>query len=183
MLSFEYEDRMKGIPLHDEEGTRKRPHFLRVVFSKPAIDAELNKLRLREWGSARPLIGVWLDVRTAEEGYILPSGGPDGYGQSAVLVIPRSRGIPMLSNDRDENLLRFDDAPNIDFDKLNAVMPEADVLLAGTLSITTNGHWNMIWRLHTASSDKRWALKDVTFDKALKSGLTRSALALSGNDP
>jgi len=182
--SFDYEDRMKGIPLHDEEGTRKRPHFLRVSFAQPAIDAELERLDLRKWGSDRPLIGVWLNVRTASDKYTVRSDGPAGYGQRAVLMDTADLlGIPIILPAANENVLHLDDVTHFDFNKLNAALPETDALLFGNLSITTNGYWDIVWSLHTASTDRSWALQDVTFDEALKVGLTRSALTLSGNDP
>src|SRR5262245_58542317 len=52
--TFEYEDRMKNIPVHDEQGTRQRPHFLRIRFKAAELDQELAKLGLSKW-TERPL--------------------------------------------------------------------------------------------------------------------------------
>src|SRR5690606_22939725 len=49
VASWEQEDRMKGIPIHDEQGTRDRPFYLRVVFDKAKVDGALQALGLQPW--------------------------------------------------------------------------------------------------------------------------------------
>src|SRR5262245_20655805 len=55
VADYSYEDRMKGIPIHDEQGTRDRPHFLRIRFEKARMDAAIEAARLKKWAGERPL--------------------------------------------------------------------------------------------------------------------------------
>ena len=45
--SFRYHDRMAGMPVHDEQGTRDRPYDLIVRFDVGKIDAALDSLGLK----------------------------------------------------------------------------------------------------------------------------------------
>src|ERR1700694_6196040 len=46
VVSFRYHDRMSGIPVHDEQGTRDRPYDLIVSFDAAKIEAGLRSLGL-----------------------------------------------------------------------------------------------------------------------------------------
>jgi uncharacterized protein len=47
--AFRYRDRMAGIPVHDEQGTRDRPYDLFVSFRPGDIDALLRSLGREKW--------------------------------------------------------------------------------------------------------------------------------------
>jgi hypothetical protein len=183
--AFEYEDRMKDIPVHDEQGTRDRPHFLRMKFKSEAVDDELRSLGLSRWGSDRPMLAVWLGIRTAVGAYILTSGGEDGYGQRAVLTeTAERRGVPILLPDAGAHAaVTFDDIGSEKLHKLEDASPMADALLSGVLSITETGYWTMIWRLDWKGRTRTWGMEEVSFDTALKDGLQTSALIFSGHEP
>src|SRR5688500_10874251 len=40
---FDYEDRLKDIPIHDEQGSRDRPYFLHMRFDPARLDPELQR--------------------------------------------------------------------------------------------------------------------------------------------
>jgi hypothetical protein len=65
VVDFSYEDRMKDIPVHDEQGTRERPHFLRIRFDPQKFDAAIEKTGFVKWSGKRPAVAVWLGVRDA----------------------------------------------------------------------------------------------------------------------
>ncbi len=182
VASFEYEDRMKDIPVHDEQGTRERPHFLRVVFKKDILDAEMRRLNLRKWSSNRPTIAIWLGVSTARGDYLLTSSGTNGYGQRAVLIETASRrGLPIRLPSAQKSTVHFEDVANVNIKKLKAASSGTETLLIGTLSITPDGNWDITWTLRHALDTKNWKLKNVSFDRALKNGLQIAALFLRDN--
>jgi uncharacterized protein len=179
---FDYEDRMKGIPVHDEQGTRERPHYLRVKFKKTATDAALEKLGLKKWPSDRPVLAVWLGVRTALAPYVLEDNGPNGYGQRAVLMETSARrGLPIALPTKGQDAVRFDDIASNNIAKLKRASRRADAYLVGVLSITEAGYWNIDWQLFYQNRSRMWSLHDITFDTALKNGLQTAALIFSGN--
>lgn len=181
---FEYEDRMKGIPVHDEQGTRERPHYLRVRFKKAAVDAALVKLGLKKWPSDRPVLAIWLGVRTALAPYVLEDDGPNGYGQRAVLIeTSMRRGLPIVLPSKGQNAVSFGDIVSNAAAKLKRASRRADAFLVGVLSITEAGYWNINWQLFHRNESRAWSLRDVTFDTALKNGLQTGALIFSGNKP
>ena len=182
--AFEYEDRMKDIPVHDEQGTRDRPHFLRMTFKPEAVNGALKSLGLSRWGADRPMLAVWLGIRTAVGAYILTSGGEEGYGQRAVLTeTAERRGVPILLPDAAAHVVTFDDIANKKLDKLQDASPMADALLSGVLSMTETGYWTMIWRLDWQGRTRTWRMEEVSFDTALKDGLQTAALIFAGYEP
>lgn len=182
--AFEYEDRMKDIPVHDEQGTRDRPHFLRIKFKPEAVDGALKSLDLSRWSADRPMLGVWLGIRTAVGAYVLMSEGGDGYGQRAVLTeTAQRRGVPILLPEAGANAISFGDIANEKLHKLRGASLMADAVLSGVLSITETGYWNMVWRLNWKGRTRSWRMEEVSFDTALKDGLQTSALIFSGHEP
>jgi hypothetical protein len=62
MRKYTYEDRMKHLPVRDEQGTRDRPHFLRMTADAEKTDAAIKSLGFEIW-RGRPEIGVYLTVQ------------------------------------------------------------------------------------------------------------------------
>ncbi|MGB0085813.1 MAG: DUF2066 domain-containing protein [Rhodomicrobiaceae bacterium] len=183
---FEYEDRMKGIPVHDEQGTRERPFFLRMQFNAPEMDKALAGLGLHKWGPDRPLLAVWLGVKTAVGDFVLTKTGGDGYAQRIVITeTSERRGIPVLLPDEDGGKLGvgFGDIAASNFEKIKGASAKADGWLCGVLSLTESGYWDISWRLFWQGKSHVWSKRNVTFDVALKDGLQTSALIFSGNTP
>ena len=182
---FEYEDRMKGIPVHDEQGTRERPHFLRMQFRPSAIDEALKELGLPKWGADRPVIAVWLGVETASDRYVLHASGPEGYGQRAVLLeTSQRRGVPIMLPvvPGPGSMITFETITESDLEGLRLASLESDALMVGVLSLGQGGYWDMEWRFHWQEQTRSWRTEGVTFDLALRDGLQRAALVLSGRN-
>lgn len=179
--TFEYEDRMKDIPVHDEQGTRERPHFLRVTFSRTAIDDALQRLGIAEWPPNRPVVAVWLGVETAQGHFILTDSGPEGYGQRAVLTETASRlGLPIVLPSAARGTVDFDQIATDRISSLRAAAPQADSHLVGRLTVRGDGYWDIAWTFHAPRDVRRWSLSQATFDAALKQGLANAAGTLSG---
>jgi len=180
--SFEYEDRMKGIPVHDEQGTRERPHFLRINFKPEEIEKELKRLNLARWSTDRPILAVWLGVEAANGRYVLEASGYRGFGQRSVIVeTAERRGIPIvLPSGHDAAMhVDFDNIENKNIQKLKATAPSVDAVLCGVLSVNENGYWNMDWVFAWKDRSQTWSLQNVSFDTALKDGLHTYAEILS----
>jgi hypothetical protein len=182
---FEYEDRMKDIPVHDEQGTRERPHFLRIRFKPAEVDRALDQLGLSKWAADRPVIGVWLGVETANDRYVLHANGPEGYGQRAVLVEASQRnGVPVVlpEGEGPEDSIILDAIAEGDLDRLKSFSKGAEALLVGTLSLGDGGFWDINWKFRWREKSRAWRMEGITFDTALKAGVQNAALILSGND-
>ncbi|MGD9806754.1 MAG: DUF2066 domain-containing protein [Hyphomicrobiaceae bacterium] len=181
VMSHEYEDRMKDIPVHDEQGTRERPHFLRVTFSKAAIDAELRRLGIAQWNADRPLVAVWLAIETSASRFVLIGSGPDGYGQRAVITEAAAKlGLPIELPGPTQSAVSVEDVANDQFATLHGAAPDADAHLVGRLAVRNDGYWDMAWIFHAPKTVHEWSLSGVTFDRALKHGLAKAAETLSG---
>jgi uncharacterized protein len=179
--AFEYEDRMKGIPLHDEQGTRERPHFLRVRFKPAEMDKVLADLGLKKW-TDRPVLAVWLGVKTAVGSYVLAKTGDDGYAQRAVVMeTSERRGIPVALPDAESSVSVAEVAAG-DLDKLQAASKPAGAWLSGVLSITDSGYWDITWRLDWEGKSRSWKREGVSFDAAIKDGMQTAALIFSGHE-
>ncbi len=180
---FEYEDRMRDIPVHDEQGTRERPHYLRVHFNPAEVDAALKRLGLEKWSSDRPVVAVWLGIRTARGDQVLTAKGPEAYGQRIVLTETAARrGLPIVLPPVGQTAVTFTDIASKQVSIMKAALPHSDAHLIGLLSIT-GGYWNIDWQLVHGDSSRRWSLRNVSFDTALKNGLETAALVFSGNAP
>jgi hypothetical protein len=178
---FEYEDRMKNLPVRDEQGTRERPHYLRMRFDAAGMDKALAALGLKKWSEDRPLLAVWVGVKTAVGNYVVTTSGDETYGQRAVLAeVAQRRGIPIRLPDAGTADTVADIAAG-DAARIKTASAGADAWLSGVLAITDSGYWDMTWRLHWKDQSRVWTLKNVSFDTAFKDGLQTAALIFSGN--
>src|SRR5258708_5494550 len=75
VASFRYHDRMSGIPVHDEQGTRDRPYDLTVSFDAAKIDAALRSLGLEPWKEPRQRLALFIGVQNGPTPYVLTSDG------------------------------------------------------------------------------------------------------------
>ena len=81
VAGFHYRDRMEGIPIHDEQGSRDRPYDLTVDFQANQIDAALRSLGREPWTAPRPRLVVFLGVRLGTATYMLARDGDHGLDQ------------------------------------------------------------------------------------------------------
>lgn len=175
-----YEDRMKDIPIHDEQGTRDRPHFLRMSFDPQKFDAALSRAGIKKWEGKRPKVAVWLGIREARERYVLSREGDKGYGQREVLKeASKLRGIPVILPAADQKDIDYNDIVKRNWSALlSASRPlGADAILYGTLEFDGNVSWNSQWVMAGGRAYAKWKLTGTTFDKALKDAIDRVMIA------
>ena len=186
VAAYEQEDRMKGMPTHDEQGTRDRPFFLRVTFDKAKIDAALHTLGLDPWPADRPTVAVWLGIRDAVLSYVLTETGERGYGQrEALRLASRRRGVPIVlptPEAVERAALTYNTIEEGDPARLSAAAAGegADAVLFGTLVYDGEGHWIIDWSFDRAGALRHWRQEHVTFDVALRGGIEGAARALAG---
>jgi uncharacterized protein len=188
VIAFAYEDRMKGIPVHDEQGTRDRPYDLTVTFDRPKIDKALSSLGRAPWMPPRPVLSVLLGVRDAMSAYVLADDGERGLGQRQALeVAAAERGISLRLPST--TLLG---AEHVSYGRLAAMAAPrlaalaqesgGEVALAGTLVWTEAARgWTARWRLFWHDREHRWQISGVSFDDAFRNGIDRAVSILSGH--
>ncbi len=190
VASFRYHDRMSGIPVHDEQGTRDRPYDLTVSFEAAKIDAALRSLGLEPWEKPRPRLALFIGVQNGPTPYLLTSDGERGLEQKLSLeAAAYKRGMSIVLPN--VSMLA---AAEVRFDRLSAIDPQrwqalgkdagGEAALVGTLYwIEQEFGWRADWRL-VSHGDHRWQIRGVTFDAAFRNAMEGSAQILSGHgDP
>jgi len=187
VTGFSYHDRMSGIPVHDEQGTRERPFDLTVTFDPAKIDAALAQLHRKPWREPRPRLAVLLGVRDATSSYVLAADGARGLGQRQSLAQTASRrGIALalpktaLLEAHHVSFARLVRAPAKRLDAL-AEASGGDAALSGTLVWTeARLGWTARWRLVWHGRERRWQVSGVSFDDAFRNAIDGAVAILSG---
>lgn len=176
IANHSYEDRLKNIPIHDEQGTRDRPHILRMSFDPQKFDTALKRAGIKKWEGKRPAVAVWIGIREARKRYVLSRDGDQGYGQREVLKdASKLRGIPVILPEDGQEEIDYNDIVKRNWSALlSASRPlGADAILYGTLEFDGNIAWNSQWVVAGGQAYAKWKLAGTTFDKALKDAIDR----------
>jgi uncharacterized protein len=188
VVSYDYRDRMQGLALHDEQGTRDRPHDLTVHFDPAKIDAALAALGSTPWRGPRPRLAVFLAIEDQQTRYVLVEDGARGLSQrQALAAVAAKRALPMVLPK--EALL---DAERLTYDALAAKAPPAlapattmaggDAALSGTLVWTEAAlGWSASWHMAAHGRDYRWGVSGVSFDDAFRNAIDGALEILSGH--
>lgn len=185
---FTYHDRMSGIPVHDEQGTRERPFDLTASFDPARTDAALRALGRAPWREPRPALALLLGVRDATAAYVLTGDGARGEGERQSLASAAAdRGLVLrLPSKRQSTAegLGYAGLDRLPATRQRAVAKALDgaALLAGRLvwSEAARG-WTARWRLSWRGKEHRWAIVGVAFDDAFRDALDHAAAILSGH--
>ena len=187
VAAFRYHDRMSGIPVHDEQGTRDRPYDLIVSFDAAKTDAALRSLGLEPWKNPRPRLALFIGVQNGPVPYVLTSEGERGleqklsleaaaYKRGMSIVLPSSSVLAAAD-------VRFDRLSAIDLQRWQALGKDAggEAALVGKLYwIEQEFGWRADWRL-VWQGDHRWQIRGVNFDAAFRNAMEGSAQILSGH--
>jgi uncharacterized protein len=188
VVSYDYHDRMQGLALHDEQGTRDRPHDLTVHFDPTKIDASLASLGSAPWTGPRPRLAVFLAIQDQQTRYVLAQDGARGLSQrQALAAVAAKRALPMVLPK--EALL---EAERLTYDALAEKAPPAlaptaktaggDAALSGTLVWTESARgWSANWHMASQGRDYRWAISGVSFDDAFRNAIDGALEILSGH--
>jgi len=187
--AYHYRDRLEGLPVNDEQGSRDRPHDLTVDFDPGSVDTVLRKLGREPWTAPRPTIVMFLSVRNDNLTYVLSGDGTRGIDQRESLAAAAwQMGMPLVlpSEARLKELGLVPETPPAampgDFDALAASgggLPLLGRLVwrKGTLG------WAAEWRLSWRGRIYQWKIRDVNFDDAFRSAMRGAAQILSGHGP
>ena len=185
---YRYRDRLEGLPIHDEQGSRDRPYDLTADFDPEKVDAALRALGREPWTAPRPTVSIFLSVQNDTTTYLLASDGSNGIDQRESLVAAAwQMGMPMVLPGQaalNEAGLTFESlaAARIrDLEKL-ASASGGNLPLLGRLvwSKGTLG-WMAEWRLAWNGRTYHWWIRDVNFDDAFRSAMRGAAQIVSGN--
>jgi uncharacterized protein len=186
--AFRYRDRMEGLPVHDEQGTRDRPYDLTVDFHPEKIDAALRSLGREPWTASRPRLVVFLAVRNGPVTYVLADDGDRGPGQrDALATASRKMGMPVALPTRAALAgagLSFETLPAADPQTLDATAKTAggDLALAGSMVFSDDVHgWIVDWHLDWQGKPYRWRIQGVNFDEAFRNAMRGAAQIISGH--
>src|SRR5215475_3870905 len=140
--TFSYRDRLEGKPVHDEQGTYDRPHFLTCRFDPQKIDSVLKTLGRKPWLGHRPRLVMVVAVRGRKNSGILSSDGafdPD-MRESLANAAQRYGLTVSLPNVAalQSNQIGIETAPMIPGDRLLRIAELAD----GELPLVGNLQWN-----------------------------------------
>lgn len=188
VAAFDYRDRMAGIPVHDEQGTRDRPFDLFVTFDRAKIDGALRSLDLKPWTAERPRVVLFLRVRDGGGTYVLAGDGERGLGQRQSLqAAAEKRGVPiLLPNSHALAAAGFTAAAGVGADLRH--LDRAAKRVGGTLALAGELQWKeqalgwaADWHLRWRGIDHRWGLEGVSFDDAFRQAMEGAEQILSGH--
>ena len=175
-----YQDRLAGVPIHDEQGTYDRPHNLICNYDRAEVDRVLDDLGSRPWLEPRPVLAVLLEVQRGGDRYWV---NRDGVRDQAM------RESFALAADRMAMEVVFPSGENLELAGLSsrdvATRAGADIPLSGTLIWSDSAlGWIVTWTLSDYVKTHRWEAQGVNFDEAFRVGIRGAAQILSGNgDP
>jgi uncharacterized protein len=187
---FAYRDFYEGRPLHDEQGSYDRPHFLTVDFKPNKIDAILQSFGKKPWLGKRPRLVIFLAVKTKTAGFALAEDSSDARAEDMRTSLKnaiRRTGLDATLPASDSLFKSALSYPTLATAGMSAMDSAArsmgfDAALAGTLTWSDDiGSWVSQWRLSAAARTVQWGVSGTSFDDAFRSGVRGTAKVLSGN--
>lgn len=186
--TFSYRDRFEGKPVHDEQGTYDRPHFLTCQFDPQKIDDLLKTLGRKPWPEPRPRLVMMLVVHGRTNSGVLSSDGafdPDMREALANAALRYGLTVRLPSAATlQSNQIGLDTAAAIPADRLSRIAKESgsDLPLVGELRWSDAAlGWVATWRLETNGRRLRWSVSGVNYDEAFRNAVRGVARVLSGN--
>jgi uncharacterized protein len=188
VLTFSYRDRLEGKPVHDEQGTYDRPHFLTCQFDPQKIDGVLKMLGRTPWLGHRPRLVMLLRVHGRANSGLLSSDGsfdPDMRGALANAAQRYGLTVNLPSAATLEgNQINIDTAESIPPDRLLRIaeLSDGELPLVGDLRWSDAAlGWVASWSLAVNGQRHRWSVSGVNYDEAFRNAVRGAARILSGN--
>ncbi len=178
--TFSYQDRLAGVPIHDEQGTYDRPHNLFCNYDHSVVDRVLNQLASQPWREPRPVVAVLMEVQRGRERFWLDRDDPRDQAMRESFALAASRMAMEVVFPSVEALA----PPSPSFDDV-ATRAGADIPLSGTLIWNDAAlGWIATWTLRDRGRTHCWEVQGVSFDEAFRVAMRGAAQILSGNgDP
>jgi uncharacterized protein len=188
VYTFSYRDRFEGKPVHDEQGTYDRPHFLTCQFDRQKIDGVLKMLGRKPWLGDRPRLAMVLVVQGRTNSGLLSRDGVFDPDMREALANAAQRygltvNLPSVAILQD-NQIDINTAEIAAADRLSkiAALSDSALPLVGDLrwSDAAPG-WVANWELAVNGRRHRWSVSGVNYDEAFRNAVRGAARVLSGN--
>jgi hypothetical protein len=182
VVSFSYVDVMAGIPIHDDQGTYDRPHYLTVHFEPAKIDQALADLGEHPWRGERPVVVPVLSMRGFGAPYLLSAEAPAEADQRASFA-ERAKEFGLESRIPTQAELARWGAIAGRLPSLPAVTGPNEVVVAGTLEFQESAPgWSGSWRMRQHGVDYIWGISGVNYDEAFRDIIRGVLRVASGHD-
>jgi len=186
--TFSYRDRLEGKPVHDEQGTYDRPHFLTCYFDPQKIDSVLKALGRKPWLGHRPRPVMLVTVHGRANSGILSSDGAFDPDMREALANAAQRygvavSLPSVAT-LQSNQVSVDTATITSGDRLLRVakMSDSELPLVGDLRWSDAAlGWVATWSLEASGRRYSWSVRGVNYDEAFRNAVRGAARVLSGN--
>ncbi|MGB8893197.1 MAG: DUF2066 domain-containing protein [Pseudolabrys sp.] len=185
--TFSYRDRLEGKPVHDEQGTYDRPHFLTCRFDPQKIDSVLKTLGRKPWLGHRPRLVMLVAVHGRTNSGILSSDGAFDPDMREALANAAQRygltvSLPSVAT-LQSNQIGIETAAIIPGDRLLRVaeLSDSELPLVGDLRWSDAAlGWIAAWSLEARGRRHRWSVSGVNYDEAFRNAVRGAARVLSG---
>lgn len=188
VASFAYHDRIWYRPVHDEQGTRDRPHDLILHFDRAKIDAALASFGAKPWIGERPTLVVFLRVDLNGYRSVIDSESEQFRPQREAWLNASSKtGLPILLPSPavlDKNRLDYEALGDASFDLLNkiALSNFGEIALRGDMRFDPKAlGWVSRWEMERGGKIRCWGSRGLGFDRAYLEALSDAAMLLSGS--
>jgi len=186
--TFSYRDRLEGKPVHDEQGTYDRPHFLICHFDPQKIGSVLKALGRKPWLGHRPRLVMLITVHGRTNSGILSADGAfDPDMREALANAARRYGLtvslPSVAT-LQSNQISVDTATITSSDRLLRIaeMSDSELPLVGDLRWSDAAlGWVATWSLDASGRRYRWSVRGVNYDEAFRNAVRGAARVLSGS--
>jgi hypothetical protein len=186
--TFSYRDRLEGKPVHDEQGTYDRPHFLTCHFDPQKIDDVLKTLGRKPWSGNRPRLVMLVVVHGRTNSGVLSSDGSFDPDMREALANAAQRygitvNLPSVTV-LQSNQISIDTAAITAGDRLSNVtaLSDSELPLVGDLQWSDAAlGWVAAWSLEESGRWHHWSVSDVNYDEAFRNVVRGAARVLSGN--
>ncbi|QPC93078.1 DUF2066 domain-containing protein [Mesorhizobium sp. INR15] len=183
--SYTYHDRMFGVPIHDEQGTRDRPFDLTFQFDRTRLNDAVAALGERPWLGPRPKLGLLLEVTDMARSYVLAADGVHGSDLRASFADASALfAIPVIfATDADLSAAaiapdKIDAIPHETLTKLKSRLG-VDAILVGRLDWgSSEPGWHAVWRLPLSADSANWKIAGANFDAAFRDAIGGAAKRL-----
>ena len=182
VIAFNYVDVMAGIPIHDDQGTYDRPHYLTVKFDSAMIDHTLADLGEKPWRGERPVVVPMLSMRRYGPPFLLSaelSTAADERGSFA----ERAAEFGLSARIPSEAELT---AWGASAGKIPSPPPSPrpnEVVVAGTLEFKESvPGWEGSWRMRQNGRDYVWDISGANYDEAFRDIIRGVLRVASGHD-
>ena len=190
VLRFSYRDRLAGKPVHDEQGTHDRPHFLTVDFDPAKVDALAVKLGRKPWPLPRPRVLLLVAVENIHNAFVLTRDGTIDRSDDmrfAVNAAAAKAALPPAALPTEADLAArgwsvetLDAGKSTEAETL-ARADGAQAAVAGRIVFNEKAlGWIVHWRMAYAGKSYRWQTRGVNFDAAFRHALAGAAQVMAG---